>query len=118
MLISYFTTMTTSLSFSVFILRVVFGPLSYFWVVVYIHWTRFVKEHTYTIEYFIVRIDFLSSLQGEQTVRTLPKTNQILQRLLKSMPKPSRRYVHESIPTKTIVKSHLVLDLVRIINKS
>ena len=63
--------------------------------------------------YFIVRIDFLSSLQGEQTVRTLPKTNQILQRLLKSMPKPSRRYVHESIPTKLRVKPQLVLVLVR-----
>ena len=59
----------------------------------------------FTVGYFIVRIDFLSSLQGEQTVRTLPKTNQMLQRLLKSMPKPSRRYVHESIPTKLRVKS-------------
>ena len=57
------------------------------------------------VGYFIMRIDFLSSLQGEQTVRTLPKTNQMLQRLLKSMPKPSRRYVHESIPTKLRVKS-------------
>ena len=66
------------------------------------------EEKTITwcvLGYFIVRIDFLSSLQGEQTVRTLPKTNQMLQRLLKSMPKPSRRYVHESIPTKLRVKS-------------
>ena len=50
----------------------------------------------------------MSSLQGEKTVRTLPKTNQMLQRLLKSMPKPSsRRYIHESIPTKLRVKGCL-----------
>ena len=33
----------------------------------------------------------LSSLQGEKTLRTLPKIENILQRLIKSMPKPSSR---------------------------
>ena len=65
------------------------------------------------VGYFFVRIDFVSSIQGGKTVRALLKSNQILQKLLKSMPKPSRRYVHESIPTKAIVKSHLVLVLLR-----
>ena len=35
----------------------------------------------------IARNDFLSSIQGEQTVRTHLQTENILQRLLKSMPK-------------------------------
>ena len=52
------------------------------------------------VGYFFVRIDFVSSIQGGKTVRTFLKSNQIPQKLLKSMPKPSRRYVHESIPTK------------------
>ena len=63
--------------------------------------------------YFFMRIDFVSSIQGGKTVRTFLKSNLIPQKLLKSMPKPSRRYVHESIHTKPIVKSHLVLVLVR-----
>ena len=37
------------------------------------------------------RNDFLSSIQGEQTVRTLLKTENILQRLFKSMPTSSSR---------------------------
>ena len=60
---------------------------------------------TIYVGYFIMTTEAVLSLQGEKTVRTLPKTNQMLQRLLKSMPKPSRRYVHESIPTKLRVKS-------------
>ena len=38
-----------------------------------------------------MRIEAVPSIQGEQTVRTLLKTNQILQRLLKSMPISSLR---------------------------
>ena len=39
----------------------------------------------------IVRNDFLYSIHGEQVVRTLLKTENILQRLLKSMPTSSSR---------------------------
>ena len=37
------------------------------------------------------RNDFLSSIQGEQAVRTLLKTENILKRLLKSKPESSSR---------------------------
>ena len=61
---------------------------------------RLKYKSLWSIGYFFVRIDFVSSIQGGKTVRTFLKSNQIPQKLLKSMPKPSRRYVHESIPTK------------------
>ena len=50
--------------------------------------------------YFIVRVEAVSSLDGLQTVRKHLQTIQILQRLLKSMQKPSLRFVLESILTK------------------
>ena len=44
--------------------------------------------NTCVVGFFVMRFEFVYSLQGEKTVRILLKTNQILQRLLKSMPKP------------------------------
>ena len=41
-----------------------------------------------TLGNFVVRFEAVSCLQGEKTVRTLLKTNQILKRVLKTMPKP------------------------------
>ena len=50
--------------------------------------------------YVIVRFQAVSSLDGLQPVRKHLQTIQILQRLLKSMQKPSLRFVLESILTK------------------
>ena len=41
------------------------------------------------VGYFIVRIEAVYSLQGDKTVRKDLQTEKILQRLLKSTPKPS-----------------------------
>ena len=58
---------------------------------------------------------FMSLFRGGGQVQTLicPMSPFLLFFFIEVFPKPSRRYVHESIPTKPIVKSHLVLVLVR-----
>ena len=45
--------------------------------------------YLYILGYFIVRIEAVYSLQGDKTVRKDLQTEKILQRLLKSTPKPS-----------------------------
>ena len=46
------------------------------------------RKYICTLGNFVVRFEAVSCLQGEKAVRTLLKTNLILKRLLKTMPKP------------------------------
>ena len=58
---------------------------------------NYLAEYTqYYVRYFLMTTEAVLSLQGEKTVRTLPKTNQ---RLLKNMQKPSRRSMNLFPPT-------------------